>query len=101
MLLTFNESENIKEEAYLHFKCQPVVTYGGNKKHNKSRKASIVEHTIDAFSSLDYYPQSPEHAVKLISPMFSWLVWFLFRQFIISVVVWLWNRLYNDTTEKG
>lgn len=90
---SYEDTYAIEGEAWRAFGCQPLATgKGGRQRDSKRRKVSkTTERFFDAINS-DNPPQTKEEAVEMITPIIGLLLSLVFKQLVVMVIEWLWDR---------
>ena len=80
-------------EAWRAFDCQPVATVRGGKKRDAKRDkvTAVTNRFFDAMMS-DNPPKTKDDAVTMLTPVLGLLLSIFFKQLIVMVIEWLWDR---------
>ena len=87
----------IRQQAYIHFKCEPKTLgrydiAASRRDPERIKKRERIDNTIERFKVLmssGNPPATKQQAVKALSPFFA----FLLSAFVRSVIEWLWERM--------
>lgn len=97
--------ETLFRQACIHFGCEErtVGRYdiGAAKRdpERTKRRKRLAEtiNTFNAVMSSDNPPRTREEAVEMVAPFLTLVLSFLFRQFAIEVIEWLWDQMQQET----
>lgn len=83
---------NLESQALAHFGCQAVK---GRKRNKKAEKVSATVQRFKKVMSGPNPPRTQEEAVAAVAPLLVYLIGILFRQLMIEVIKWCWEK-YNE-----
>ncbi len=99
--------ETLFRQACLHFGCEER-TLGrydigaARRDPQRTKKRKRLAETIDRFNSVmssKYPPRTKQEAVEMVAPFLSLLLSFVFKQFAIQVIEWLWDQMQQEVNQ--
>lgn len=103
--------DTLNAKAYKQFDCQwlSAVERHENKVSERQRKRRLekqrqVGATMAKFRQAMESanpPKSKSEAVKMLSPLLTWLLWSVFKSLTIMVIEWAWDELHKQPEQAA
>jgi len=102
--------DKLYRQAYGYFDCEYLspdvcsargINMGQWKRHQKQQR---IGDTLSSFRTLMESPNPPktkEEAVKALSPVIGYLLWSMFKMFIVQVIEWAWDQHAEQQKMSG
>jgi hypothetical protein len=103
MTAAYFDRDTLYDQACIHFGCAGYVRAFGKPDRNLVAKRQKIDSTLRRFRALMSSanpPQTKAQAVEALSPFFALLLSMFFRQLVVEVIEWLWDRTQGPSGDR-
>jgi hypothetical protein len=103
MTAAYFDRDTLYDQACIHFGCAGSVRAFGKPDRKLVAKREKIDSTLRRFRALMSSanpPQTKAQAVEALSPFFALLLSMFFRQLVVEVIEWLWDRTQGPSGDR-
>jgi hypothetical protein len=103
MTAAYFDRDTLYDQACIHFGCAGSVRAFGKPDRKLVTKRQKIDSTLRRFRALMSSanpPQTKAQAVEALSPLLTLLLSVFFRQMVIELIEWLWDRTQGPSGDR-